>query len=77
VKIVDELQSRSRTEFVSARAVAEIHLALGDHDEAFDWLRVAFEQRNGWLVHIKVNQRYDGVRTDPRDHALVRQLNMP
>jgi len=75
--IVTELQSRSRSEFVSARAVAEIYLALGDHDEAFAWLQAAFEQRNGWLMHMKVNQRYDAVRTDPRYHALIRRLNLP
>jgi hypothetical protein len=52
-------------------------LALGEHDEAFAWLHAAFEQRNGWLVHMRVNQRYDGVRADPRYDGLVRRLNLP
>ena len=75
--VLEELKQRSRNEFVSARAVAEVYLALGDHDEAFAWLHAAFEQRNGWLVHMKVNQRYDVVRADPRYDALVRRLNLP
>jgi TolB-like protein/Tfp pilus assembly protein PilF len=77
LKIVEELKRRSTKEFVSARAVAEIYIALGDHDEAFSWLNAAFEQRNGWLLHIKENQRYDSVRADPRYDALVRRLNLP
>ena len=62
---------------MSARAVAEIYIALGDHDEAFSWLNAAFAQRNGWLLHIKENQRYDTVRADPRYDTLVRRLNLP
>ena len=77
LKIVKELEQRSTKEFVSARAVAEIYVALGDHDQAFAWLYTAFEQRNGWLLHIKENPRYDSVRADPRYDALVRRLNLP
>jgi hypothetical protein len=43
----------------------------------FAWLDKAFEQRNGWLLHIKQNQRYDSLRTDPRYLDLVRRMNLP
>ncbi len=62
---------------MSARAVAEIYVALGDRDQAFAWLHTAFEQRNGWLLHIKENPRYDSVRADPRYDTLVRRLKLP
>jgi eukaryotic-like serine/threonine-protein kinase len=76
LKILEELKQRSLKEFVSARGVAEIYVALDDHDEAFAWLFRAFEQRNGWLLHIKENPRYDRVRADPRYDTLVRRLNL-
>jgi len=32
----------------------------------------AFEERNGWLLHVRENRRYDLPRTDPRYIDLVR-----
>jgi serine/threonine-protein kinase len=75
--IAEELKHRSAKAFVPARGLAEIYIGLGDDDEALTWLTRAFEQRNGWLVHIKESQRYDRVRSDARFDALIRRLNLP
>jgi hypothetical protein len=50
---------------------------LGDKEQAFWWLDKAFEERNGWLIHLKGNQRYDGLRNDTRYKDLVRRMNLP
>jgi hypothetical protein len=63
--------------YVAARAVAEVHIGLGDLDQAFAWLDKAFEQRNGWLIHIRENPRYDRLRADARYLDLVRRMNFP
>ena len=77
LNMIRELNQLSNQEFVPARGVAEIHLGLGDKDQAFAWLDKAFEQRNGWLVHLKENPRYDSLRTDSRYLDLVRRMNLP
>ena len=77
LKVLDELHAMSSHRYVGARATAEIHIALGNADEAFKWLEVAFQQRNGWLIHIRENPRYDQLRTDPRYVDLVRRMNFP
>ena len=46
-------------------------------DEAFAWLERGFQQRNGWLIHIRDNPRYDRLRGDPRYLDLVRRMNFP
>lgn len=46
-------------------------------DEAFVWLEQAFQQRNGWLIHIRENPRYDRLRADARYLDLVRRMNFP
>jgi tetratricopeptide (TPR) repeat protein len=74
---IQELNQLSTQEFVPARGVAEIYMGLGDKEQAFVWLDKAFEQRNGWLLHVKENQRYDGLRSDPRYIDLVRRMNLP
>jgi TolB-like protein/tetratricopeptide (TPR) repeat protein len=75
--ILDEMTRVSSHRYVAARAIAEVHLGLGDVDQAFAWLDKAFEQRNGWLIHIRENPRYDRLRTDARYLDLVRRMNFP
>lgn len=75
--ILDEMIRVSSHRYVAARAVAEVHIGLGDLDQAFAWLDKAFEQRNGWLIHIRENPRYDRLRADARYLDLVRRMNFP
>jgi len=77
VKVLDELHAMSSHRYVGARAIAEIHIGLGNADEAFRWLEIAFQQRNGWLIHMRENPRYDRLRGDPRYVGLVRKMNFP
>jgi serine/threonine protein kinase/Tfp pilus assembly protein PilF len=77
LNVLDELRDMSSRRYVGARGVAEIHIGLGNLDEAFRWLETAFQQRNGWLIHIRENPRYDGLRGDPRYLDLVRRMNFP
>lgn len=76
-KTIQELNQRSTEYFVSARGIAEIYMGLGDGDQAFAWLDRAFEQRNGWLIHLRENPRYDSLRGYPRYTDLVRRMGFP
>ncbi len=75
-RTIQELDRLSQQRFVPARGVAEIYMGLGDNEQAFTWLDKALEQRNGWLIHMKENQRYDGLRNDTRYKDLVRRMNL-
>jgi TolB-like protein/Flp pilus assembly protein TadD len=77
LSVLAELHEQSSERYVAARGIAEIHLGLGEVDEAFVWLERGFQQRNGWLIHIRDNPRYDPVRQDPRYLDLVRRMNFP
>jgi hypothetical protein len=77
LNVLDELQEMSSRRYVAARGIAEIHIGLGDLDQAFVWLERAFTQRNGWLIHIRENPRYDRLRADPRYLDLVRRMSFP
>lgn len=77
LKTIDELTEMSSHRYVAARGMAEIHIGLGDSDAAFAWLNKALLQRNGWLIHIRENPRYDRLRADPRYLDLVRRMNFP
>ena len=77
LKIADELIALSSRRHVGARNIAEIYIGLDDPDVGFAWLERAFVQRNGWLIHLRENPRYDNLRADSRYLDLVRRMNFP
>jgi len=71
------LQELLRHPHVTAYFVARIYTALGNHSEAFRWLEIAYEQHGEWLVLLKVDPRFDDLRSDPRFQDLIRRMNFP
>ena len=69
--IVAELEAEPTS--WNAYAVAEIHTALGNFDEAFRWL--AFEPAHGWLPWTRISPTFAPLRTDQRFEDLMRRLN--
>jgi eukaryotic-like serine/threonine-protein kinase len=53
-----------------------IHAALGDKDRAFAWLEKAYQARSETLLFLKVDPKYDNLRSDPRFADLVKRLNL-
>src|SRR5205085_8884895 len=64
-------RERSKRDYVPATGVARIYAALGQKDQAFAWLDKAYENREDGLVYIKVDPRYDRLRSDPRFSDLL------
>jgi hypothetical protein len=84
MKILDELTTAiSETDQptlggnVSPHAIAEIHAALDQKENAFKWLNKALEQHDMQMVSLKVNPTLDVLRTDPRFGELVRRVRLP
>jgi serine/threonine-protein kinase len=77
MKTLTELTMRSQQTYVQPAWVAMIHVALGDTDQAFDWLEKAFVDQSASLVLLKVDPAFDPVRKDPRFGDLMRRLGLP
>jgi serine/threonine-protein kinase len=75
--VLDELKGQASSRYVAARGIAEVYVGLGRLDQAFVWLGKAFDQRNGWLIHVRESPRYDRLRPDSRYEALVRRMRFP
>jgi adenylate cyclase len=75
-KILGELLDRSRSRYLPSYWIALVFAGLGDADRAVEWLERAYEERSGWLVWIKVEPRFDGLRADPRFSSLLRRLRL-
>jgi TolB-like protein/Tfp pilus assembly protein PilF len=76
-KILAELREQSKLRFVSPASVAAIYVALGDKDEGFVWLEKAEKARDGILARLKVDSRFDSLRSDPRFTDLMRRVGLP
>ena len=76
-KTLTELQELSKQRFVSPASIAAVYAALGYNDQAFFWLEKANGERDGILVRLKVDSRYDGLRSDPRFADIVRRVGLP
>ena len=73
-KTLAQLKERSQQTYVQPMWLAVIHLALGEKDQAFDWMQKAYDDRSAWLVYLKVDPLFDPVRADPRFTGLLRKV---
>src|SRR3989475_1527014 len=76
-KALAELQELSKQRFVSPGLFALIYAALGDKDQAFVWLEKSVEQHDLMTGRLKVDQRFDPLRSDPRFAEMVKRVGLP
>ncbi|MDQ3805543.1 MAG: tetratricopeptide repeat protein, partial [Acidobacteriota bacterium] len=72
--LIEEFAALSRTRYVPAYYTAVIHLGLGEHERALEWLARAFEERTGFLVFLRVEPMFDPLREDPRFRELEARI---
>src|SRR5262249_18423567 len=60
-----------------AYQIAEAYAVRGENDKAFEWLQMAFDQRDGGMLSLLVDPFLHGLRSDPRYKDLVAKLGMP
>jgi hypothetical protein len=61
---------------VSPYSVALLKLDLGDRAGALDALESAFEERDGFLVHVGVDPRLEPLHDEPRYRKLLGKLGL-
>jgi class 3 adenylate cyclase/TolB-like protein/Tfp pilus assembly protein PilF len=75
-EILQGLLERSRTGYLPSYWVALVYTGLGDVDQAMAWLERAYDERSSWLVWIKVEPRFDRLRSEPRFVSLLRRMRL-
>jgi len=74
---LDELKQLSAQEYVPATSVALVYAGLGEKDHAFGWLEKACEERSFQMQWLKIDPRWDVLRSDPRFADLTRRIGLP
>jgi serine/threonine protein kinase/tetratricopeptide (TPR) repeat protein len=76
LQLVDELGRRRGPEAAAPGSLAVVYAALGQKDLAFAWLDKAYAERDAWLVFLKVEPKFDNLRSDPRFDMLLRRTGL-
>jgi len=75
-KIIQQLNERSGREYVNPYVIATIYVALGDKDQTFEWLNKAFPEHTSYLAFMRVEPKFDRVRSDPRFADFMRRIGL-
>ena len=74
LSILEEIAQRK---YVSPYSLLLIHLTLGPLQRVFELLEQLYEERNDWLVWLKVSPELKNIRKDPRFQSLLRRVGFP
>jgi len=73
--ILEELKSRSNERYVPSYNVAMIYNGLGETEEAINHLEKAFKDHDARMILLKVEPKWNNLRTEPRFIELMRRMN--
>jgi hypothetical protein len=65
-----------RGQFVTSYGVALVYAGLNEVEQAFVWLEKAYEERSHWLVWLRLDPRWDTLRSDPRFRELLLKVGL-
>jgi tetratricopeptide (TPR) repeat protein len=74
---ISDLHELSKHTYVSPLPTAVIYAALGEKDQAFEWLEKAYQERSVEIILIKAHGFFDNLRSDPRYKDSLRRVGLP
>jgi hypothetical protein len=74
--VLNKLETYAKERYVSPLEFAWIQFALGDRDTGFRWLQKAVDDRSFDLIAIRVDPRFDELKTDPRFETIARRIGV-
>ena len=76
IEILRELRDESKHTYVPPVAFAIVYAGLGKIDDAFHWLKKAADERDGFLIHLKIASVFDSLRSDERFSEILAQVGL-
>ena len=74
--VLDELKGLSVQHYIPPFNVAMVYTGLGDQNEALSWLEKACEERDVRVTILKVDPRWDSLRSNPRFIAILKRIGL-
>ncbi len=77
VKLLSELKQEATLGYVQPYTLALIYIALGDKEEALNWLEKQMSGRSETANTYAVAPELDGLRSEPRFKEMLKRMNLP
>jgi tetratricopeptide (TPR) repeat protein len=75
-RILGRVLDLARTYEVSPGLIAMMYIGLNDREQALTWLEKAYQQHSPMMAWLKVDPRFDGIRSEPRFQELMRRVGL-
>jgi len=76
-RVLEELLKLSKQSYVPFYEMAVVYAGLGEKDQALASLQMACNEQSGRLYFLKLDPRFDSLRSDPRFQGLLRCVGLP
>jgi tetratricopeptide (TPR) repeat protein len=74
--VLQELKSLESQRYVPPSNLALLSYVLGEKDEAFSWLEKAYQDRDIRLCRLKVDSKWDSMRSEPRFVEILKRIGL-
>ncbi len=74
--MLEELNSRANQRYVPSYNVAMIYNGLGEREEALNQLEKAFKERDARMMLLKVEPKWNNLRSEPRFVEIIKRMNL-
>jgi serine/threonine-protein kinase len=75
-KLLAELKEASKHSYVSSLFVAKIHVALGEKEQALQYIQKSYEEHDYYLPRLKVEPGLEVLYNDPRFIEIARKVGL-
>ncbi|HEY2961609.1 MAG TPA: winged helix-turn-helix domain-containing protein [Pyrinomonadaceae bacterium] len=75
-QVLNDLQQLQSQRYVSPYTVAVIYAGLGDQEQAFKWLDKAVEERDIWLMNLKVDPVFAKLRSQRKFTDILARIRL-
>jgi serine/threonine protein kinase/tetratricopeptide (TPR) repeat protein len=75
-KIFTKLNEQAKVRYVSPYLLGMTYVALGENDEALTALQQAVDERDRYLVALKIDDAFDPLRADPRFQTMLQRVGL-
>ncbi len=76
-KAIEFRETQRKNRYHSALIIARFYADLGDKEQAFHWLNIAYQEHDWLLIGLNTYFQLDPLRSDPRFAELVRKVGLP
>ena len=73
--LLDELFKMSAEQYIPQPHIAMIYNGLGDTEKALEWLELGYNERDCRMAFLKVEPKWNNLRSEPRFIELMKKMN--